>query len=623
MALNQTLVEALDAAHAHGASLGANLSETRVLLLDAFSLPRLRVLEAAHAHQYRRADPFPHMVLDGLLPDRVLRAVVAELPEAYNKNGCVRGAKFCISRKISGGTLVQPERDRLGQYVAIARRSEINAEKGMSPHTLMVFRAMKSNEFRAFLGRLSGVSPLRNDPFYSGAGVHFAAPGAKLNLHADFNMVNGLHRRVNTFLYLNDDWSEAYGGHLQLWDRNLSRCAQRILPIWNRFVAFSSGDFTFHGHPMPLACPAHRMRRALVLYFYAETRPPNECACRHRATRVCPQDCNKPHNTLWVTPGKCTACEDAACARYPSGPGVEKEYVHATGLAVRGATKRMSAIGFGTCCRKSATGPPLIASTKQYLAQGGRMIDTAQLYRNHVDLRVAIEESGVPREQIWILSKLNTRPDKDAIKSYADAERAINDTLRELGLEYIDALLIHGAWKNTASQREEVWRALIDAQRASRVRAIGVSNYDREQIKLLEAGTRVRPAINELEYHPWVPNSTHELVEWCKAQDIAVVAYGSLGSAKLKKNRMRGSVPAIAAAANATSAQVLLRWALEVGVAVIPGATSAQHIRENLAAGGFHLTTDLRQQLLRLRGSARPGSFRRWLNLGYSPKSST
>ena len=168
-----------------------------------------------------------------------------------------------------------------------------------------------------------------------------------------------------------------------------------------------------------------------------------------------------------------------------------------------------------------------------------------------------------------------------------------------------------------------MWRALIDAQRASRVRAIGVSNYDREQIKLLEAGTRVRPAINELEYHPWVPNSTHELVEWCKAQDIAVVAYGSLGSAKLKKNRMRGSVPAIAAAANATSAQVLLRWALEVGVAVIPGATSAQHIRENLATGGFHLTTDLRQQLLRLRGSARPGSFRRWLNLGYSPKSST
>ena len=97
MALNQTLVEALDAAHAHGASLGTNLSETRVLLLDAFSLPRLRVLEAAHAH--RRADPFPHMVLDGLLPDRVLRAVVAELPEAYNRNGCVRGANFASAAR--------------------------------------------------------------------------------------------------------------------------------------------------------------------------------------------------------------------------------------------------------------------------------------------------------------------------------------------------------------------------------------------------------------------------------------------------------------------------------------------------------------------------------------------
>ena len=114
-------------------------------------------------------------------------------------------------------------------------------------------------------------------------------------------------------------------------------------------------------------------------------------------------------------------------------------------IQLRGSpTKRMPAIGFGTCCRKSALGPPLIKSTKSYLAQGGRMIDTAQLYQNHKDLRVAIEESGVPREEIWVLSKLNTRPDKDAIHNRADADRAIDNTLSELGLQYIDALLIHG-----------------------------------------------------------------------------------------------------------------------------------------------------------------------------------
>ena len=313
-----TLVDALDAALTHGVAHGVNLSESRALLLNAFSPSRLRSLEAAHARQYRLADPFPHTVFDGLLPEAVLSAVAREQPEAYNSRGCVKGTKFCVSQKTSGGTLVQAERVRVGKYVAIARRSERNRESAMGPHTLMVFRALKSNEFRAFLERLSGISPLISDPKYAGAGVHFAAPGAKLNLHADFNMGYGLQRRVNIFLYLNRGWREEYGGHLQLWDRNLSRCVQRILPTWNRFVAFSTGDFTYHGHPTPLSCPDHRMRRALVLYFYARNRPPNECSCRRRADMVCPQDCGVPHNTLWVTPRHCAACEDPSCARYPS-----------------------------------------------------------------------------------------------------------------------------------------------------------------------------------------------------------------------------------------------------------------------------------------------------------------
>ena len=411
---SESLRAALDAAHALGASKGANLTQMRLLLLAAFRRSRLRQIAQRYTSIYRAADPFPHMAIDGLVPNAILQLVSVELPEEYGKgNGCVRGAQFCIS----------------GRKSHVHRRSQIDKERHMKPHTIMLFRALKSNEFRNFLERVSGISPLYSDPLYAGAGAHFAAPGSRLDLHSDFNMEYGMHRRVNTFLYLNEDWREEYGGHLQLWDRNMTTCVQRILPTWSRFVAFSSTDFTWHGHPDALSCPPNRMRRAIVLYYFGKGRPREECAF--------PDDCDRQHNTMWVKPKA-----DAVCARRDDQ--VEDAIV-AKGIQLRGSpTKRMPAIGFGTCCRKSALGPPLIKSTKSYLAQGGRMIDTAQLYQNHKDLRVAIEESGVPRKEIWVLSKLNTRPDKDAIHNRADADRAIDNTLSELGLQYIDALLIHG-----------------------------------------------------------------------------------------------------------------------------------------------------------------------------------
>ena len=628
-----TLVEALDAAHAHGVARGVNLSESRALLLNAFSPPRLRSLEAAHARQYRLADPFPHTVFDGLLPEAVLSAVAEEQPEAYNNRGCAKGTKFCITEKISGGTLVQSERVRVGKYVAIARRSERNRESVMGPHTIMVFRALKSNEFRAFLERLSGISPLISDPKYAGAGVHFAAPGAKLNLHADFNMGYGLQRRVNTFLYLNRGWREEYGGHLQLWDRNLSRCVQRILPTWNRFVAFSTGDFTYHGHPTPLSCPDRRMRRALVLYFYAQNRPPNECSCRHRAEMVCPRDCGVPHNTLWVTPRHCAACEDPSCARYPS-EHVARDGAYASGgkpaaghppISLRQGPifprtgQALPSVGFGTCCRKSAIGAPLVASAKIYLAEGGRHIDTAQLYHNHKDLKVAIAEGGVPREQLWVTSKINTRPDKDAVRSRAAASSSIDQSLSELGISYLDVMLIHGAWKQTLAERLDVWNALVDARKAGKVRHIGVSNYKQSQIEELQTASGVAPEVVELEFHPWVPNSTYELVQWCQRRGMVIIAYGSLGSKALNKDQMQGSVATLATKYKASSAQVLLRWALERGVAVIPGATSRAHIRDNLLLKDFRLSAE-DMQLLEMGG--RPARFRRWFNLGRTPRTS-
>ena len=174
----------------------------------------------------------------------------------------------------------------------------------------------------------------------------------------------------------------------------------------------------------------------------------------------------------------------------------------------------MPAVGFRTCCGKAALGPPLVKSTKEYLSQGGRLIDTAQLYQNHKDLRVAIEQSGLPREQLWVTSKVNTRPMKVPSPRAPTRSSPSTRRLRKLGLVYLDLMLIHGAWKLSESQRTDVWAALLDARRRGLVRHIGVSNFDEQQIESLEKASGVLPAVNQVEFHPWVPKRQFELVEW-------------------------------------------------------------------------------------------------------------
>ena len=114
-------------------------------------------------------------------------------------------------------------------------------------------------------------------------------------MHADFNRLDnyGLHRRVNIFLFLNHEWRDEYEGHLELWPRNMSACARRVAPLFGRFVAFSSTDFSYHGHPHPLACPHGRARRSIALYYYTNGRPSVECL-RH--------DCQSTHSTLFQKP---------------------------------------------------------------------------------------------------------------------------------------------------------------------------------------------------------------------------------------------------------------------------------------------------------------------------------
>ena len=264
----------------------------------------------------------------------------------------------------------------------------------------------------------------------------------------------------------------------------------------------------------------------------------------------------------------------------------------------------MPASGDGTCCRKSANGPALVASAKEYLGQGGRLLDTAQLYDNHDALATAMRESGVPRSQIWITDKLNTAGGEGRVSTRAGALASVRASARELGTDYVDLMLIHGVWGIDAAEQVDVWRGLLDARARGLARTVGVSNFGVAELARLEDATGVLPLVNQIEFHPWVPDATRDLARWCQARGVAITAYSSLRGAR--KRARADAVQRVAAApadAGVTDAQVLLRWALRQGVAVIPGATSPEHIRENLYLPDFDLTES---DLAVLRGSEAP-----------------
>jgi diketogulonate reductase-like aldo/keto reductase len=141
----------------------------------------------------------------------------------------------------------------------------------------------------------------------------------------------------------------------------------------------------------------------------------------------------------------------------------------------------MPAIGYGTCCRPSAKGEPLIVSTKEFLAQGGRLIDTAQMYLNEAEIGLAIRDSGVPRSSIWITDKINTGPwvGDGPINTRAGTVASVRASLKAIDTDYIDLMHIHGTWSIDRAEQLEVWKGLIEARELGLVRRIGGRNRPR------------------------------------------------------------------------------------------------------------------------------------------------
>lgn len=231
------------------------------------------------------------------------------------------------------------------------------------------------------------------------------------------------------------------------------------------------------------------------------------------------------------------------------------------------------------------------------LEAGYRHIDTAAMYGNEADVGEAIRASGLPREEVFVTTKLWFTE-----HGYEPAQRAAKASLERLGLSFIDLYLIHWPRANSPHDRQESWRALEKLQRDGICRAIGVSNYTIRHLEELRAHATILPAVDQVEFHPFVYDA--ELLHYVERHGIHLEAWSPL----TRGRRMDEPVLAqIAAAHQRTPAQILLRWGLEHRVIELPKSVHKERIVENGHLFDFSLTREEVARMDRLSDGTRVG----------------
>lgn len=257
----------------------------------------------------------------------------------------------------------------------------------------------------------------------------------------------------------------------------------------------------------------------------------------------------------------------------------------------------MPSVGLGTVVRSAQQLHDVPKTMSTYLEAGGHLIDTAPTYGSgKMQRKLGESLSKWPREQFWLISKIPV-----VAMGYEKTLRQVNSTLLDLRVSHLDLLLVHrpsnapgvkGATQQrvTRQLRVDTWRALVDVQRAGLVQHIGVSNHGIVYLQELEEAGLPMPAVNEIELHPWVDTRQWELVRYCRARAIHIIAYNSLGG--LGASRSTARVAQLATKYGRTEAQILLRWGIQQKATVIPQASSALHIQQNLAVTNFNLSAE-------------------------------
>lgn len=237
----------------------------------------------------------------------------------------------------------------------------------------------------------------------------------------------------------------------------------------------------------------------------------------------------------------------------------------------------MPIVGLGTY---SLLDDVCVNSVSEALKAGVRLIDTAYMYHNEESVGQGIQESGIPREEIFITTKLYPN-------QFANAEEAINEALEKLDVEYIDLMLLH----HPGDYDTEAYKAMENAVQKGKIRSIGLSNWYVEELEEFLPQITVMPAVVQNEIHPYYQEN--DVIPYIQQKGIVVEGWYPLGgrghTAELLNNEV---ISDIAKAHNKSSAQVILRWNLQKGVVVIPGSSNPEHIKENIDIFDFTLTDE-------------------------------
>jgi 2,5-diketo-D-gluconate reductase A len=230
------------------------------------------------------------------------------------------------------------------------------------------------------------------------------------------------------------------------------------------------------------------------------------------------------------------------------------------------------------------------------LEAGYRHVDTAALYRNEAGVGWGIRQAGIPRDELFVTTKV-----WNDSHGYDETLRAFDESLGNLGLDRVDLYLIH--WPAPRQDRYvETWRALERIAADGRATSIGVSNFEPHHLDRLLAESGVTPAVNQVELHPWLPQA--ELRAYNAAHGILTEAWSPLARGRILDNPV---LDGLAAKHGRTPAQIVLRWHLQLGNVVIPKSVTPERIRENLDVFGFSLDADDLAAIAGLESGERTG----------------
>jgi len=237
---------------------------------------------------------------------------------------------------------------------------------------------------------------------------------------------------------------------------------------------------------------------------------------------------------------------------------------------------KIPSIGFGTY--KSGSDEETSEIIKNALNLGYKLIDTASFYNNEIGIGKGIKESGVNREDIFLVTKLWNED-----HGYDKTIKAFNESLKKLQVDYIDLYLIH--WPNKLNN--ETWRAFEDLYESGKVKAIGVCNFKECHLEELKKSAKIMPMVNQVEIHPFTMKNN--IVNYCNDNNIKVIAWSPISRGRVLENEL---MIELAQKYNKSIVQIVLRWHMQRGIIPIPKSSNKDRIKDNIDVFDFEICSE-------------------------------